>query len=84
MSNSHGFELVPQEMKDALEKFDGEAEGVVQSFLATLEAREPSPLIYHYTNDAGLRGILESGQLWLTDVFKLNDPSEYRGASPYR
>jgi len=25
-----------------------------------------------------LRGILEGGQLWLTDVFKLNDPSELR------
>jgi hypothetical protein len=34
------------------------------------------PLIYHYTNDCGLRGILESGQLWFTDIFKLNDPSE--------
>ncbi|MGA9505323.1 MAG: DUF2971 domain-containing protein, partial [Terriglobales bacterium] len=30
----------------------------------------------HYTGDGGLRGILETGQLWLTDVFSLNDPSE--------
>jgi hypothetical protein len=34
----------------------------------------PPPIIYHYTNDAGLRGILESGKLWLTDIFDLNDP----------
>jgi hypothetical protein len=38
----------------------------------------PPPIIYHYTNDVGLRGILESGQLWFTDIFNLNDPSELR------
>jgi hypothetical protein len=35
-------------------------------------------MVYHYTDDRGLRGILESGRLWLTDVFNLNDPSELR------
>lgn len=32
--------------------------------------------IFHYTNCVGLRGILSSGQLWMTDMFALNDPSE--------
>ncbi len=32
--------------------------------------------MFHYTNDIGLRGILQSGNLWLTDMFSLNDPSE--------
>jgi hypothetical protein len=71
-----GFELVPVDMKDALEKFYGEAGQIVHSFLRTLESQEPPPVIYHYTNDVGLRGILETGQLWLTDIFSLNDPSE--------
>jgi hypothetical protein len=34
--------------------------------------------IYHYTNDAGLHGILKTGKLWFTDIFNLNDPSELK------
>lgn len=69
-----GFDLVPRDMQDALEKFNGEAEQIVHSFLGTLESQEPPPIICHYTNDVGLRGISETGQLWLTDIFSLNDP----------
>jgi hypothetical protein len=50
----------------------------VTSFVTELEALPIPPRIYHYTNDAGLRGILRSGTLWLTDIFDLNDPSELR------
>jgi hypothetical protein len=32
----------------------------------------------HYTDDAGLKGILESGRLRLTSVANLNDPAELR------
>ena len=67
---------IPQDMKDALIKFDAAAEAIVKSFLDTVESQEPPKIIYHYTNDVGLRGILESGQLWLSDIFNLNDPSE--------
>jgi hypothetical protein len=35
-------------------------------------------MIYHYTDDLGLRGIIESGKLWFSDIFGLNDPSELR------
>jgi len=41
-----------------------------------LESEEAPQLIYHYTDDKGLKGVLESGCFWLTDVFSLNDPSE--------
>jgi hypothetical protein len=34
--------------------------------------------MYHYTDASGLEGILRSGTLWLTDVFRLNDPGEIR------
>jgi len=67
---------IPQEMKDALTKFDVTAEGIVKSLLDTVESQEPPKIIYHYTSDDGLRGILETGQLWLSDIFNLNDPSE--------
>lgn len=37
----------------------------------------PSPsIIYHYTDSAGLLGILDGGKIRLTDIFGLNDPSE--------
>jgi hypothetical protein len=32
--------------------------------------------LYHYTNGAGLRGIIESQKIWLTSYRHLNDPSE--------
>jgi hypothetical protein len=73
-------QLYPQDMRDALDLFCREAQNLVAEWVKALS--EPAPLIYHYTNDAGLRGILETGQLWLTDIFKLNDPSEvYHGFS---
>lgn len=67
---------IPQDMLDALAKFDSTAKQIVDSFCKTLESQEPPQTIYHYTNDVGLKGILETGQLWLTDIFNLNDPSE--------
>lgn len=36
-----------------------------------------SPTIYHYTDTAGLIGILNSGKVWATHVSKLNDSTEY-------
>jgi hypothetical protein len=35
--------------------------------------------IYHYTGDAGLRGIIESQQLWATNFAYLNDSEEHTG-----
>ena len=67
---------IPQPLRDALSDFDTAADELVKSFIATLETREPPPLIYHYTDHVGLRGILETGQMWLSDIFNLNDPSE--------
>ncbi len=67
---------VPLDMKLALKKFDAEADNLVASFISPIEAVPPPPLVYNYTNDIGLRGILESGKLWLSDIFSLNDPTE--------
>jgi hypothetical protein len=33
--------------------------------------------LFQYTNGAGLKGIVETGQIWLTNIFDLNDPSEF-------
>ena len=47
----------------------------------TLPNLEEAPLpaaVYHYTDAAGLQGILDSGVLWATDYRYLNDSSELR------
>jgi len=67
----------PQEMQDALHKFRYEAAQIIDSFCQTLKSQTP-PTLYHYTDDIGLKGILETGKLWLTDIFDLNDPSELK------
>ena len=69
-------DFVPPDMRAQLQKFDKEAEELIASFAGKIDSSPPPPLIYHYTTDAGLRGILETGKIWLTDIFNLNDPSE--------
>jgi len=67
---------VHPDMSAALAYGGCEAEKIVDAFLESLEATPPPPILYHYTNDVGLRGILETEKLWLTDILSLNDPSE--------
>jgi len=47
---------------------------IIDGFTAKLDAALGT--VYHYTNRAGLWGILSSGKIWLTDIYGLNDPSE--------
>lgn len=47
----------------------------LEKYLNRIEKNPERPL-YHYTNYAGLLGILESKCLWLTEHKYLNDPSE--------
>jgi hypothetical protein len=65
-------------MAKAIVEYDAEATKILQAFLNTVEAKKPPPLLYHYTNNAGLAGIVESGRLWFADIFAQNDPSELR------
>jgi hypothetical protein len=71
-------DTIPREVRNELEEFARVATGIVTSFVTELEPLPVPPRIYHYTNDAGLLGILRSGTLWFTDIFDLNDPSELR------
>jgi|SRR5688572_6288075 hypothetical protein len=43
--------------------------------IAELLRRRPSTL-YHYTNQRGLRGIIQSRKIWASNVMYLNDASE--------
>jgi hypothetical protein len=70
--------LIPRDMAKAILRYEADATKILQAFIHTVEAQKPPALLYHYTNDAGLAGIIESGQLRFSDIFALNDPSELR------
>jgi len=44
--------------------------------IASAEFKSRCPLLYHYTNAAGLKGIISSNSLWGTDTRFLNDSAE--------
>jgi hypothetical protein len=69
---------IPRDMAKAILRYDAEATKILQAFINKIEIKNPPTVLYHYTNDAGLEGIIKSGQLWFTDIFALNDPSELR------
>jgi hypothetical protein len=38
--------------------------------------------LFQYTDAAGIKGIIDSQEIWLTSLFHLNDPSElYHGVN---
>jgi hypothetical protein len=69
---------LPPKMENALSAFDDAAHSLLKESFDPVDALPPPTTIYHYTNDLGLRGILETGRLWFSDLFSLNDPSDLR------
>lgn len=52
--------------------------------LADRAAKVPVPsTLFHYTKSTGLKGIIESGHLRLSDILGTNDPSEMRHGVQY-
>lgn len=78
MSSEKALDSIPADMLVALQRYQMRCEDVVGAFRSGLEKQSPPQTLYHYTTSAGLRGILQSGVIWLTDIFALNDPSELR------
>ena len=48
----------------------------LKKYEPAVQAATPPEVLYHYTSGAGLLGIITSHELWASDVFYLNDPSE--------
>lgn len=67
---------LPDDWESNLRRIASAGTEVIEPFMRILNERPQPKTLYHYTNDVGLKGILESGKLWLTDVFDMNDPSE--------
>jgi hypothetical protein len=64
--------------RSEIDEYQAAADATLGSFIGRFDGQPPPNTIYHYTDDRGLRGIIESGKLWFTDIFDLNDPSELR------
>ena len=64
---------LPPVLQEAIQKFNARTE---QHLKAEQDADTITEPLYHYTNGYGIKGILESGQVWFTDYRHLNDPSE--------
>jgi Protein of unknown function (DUF2971) len=69
---------LPENVRDQIKAFHSFGESLVERFVKEVNERPVPKLIYHYTDGAGLRGILESGTLRFGDIFYMNDPSEIR------
>lgn len=55
--------------------------GNVAQALAYIKAKKATqPIVYHYTNGHGLKGIIESKTIWATHIGFMNDTREYREA----
>ena len=52
---------IPCEMVKALLQYEAEATKALETFVQTVEAKKPPPMLYHYTTEMGLRGILKAG-----------------------
>jgi hypothetical protein len=70
--------LTRNAIDEILDAFSVDADEVVNIFAQEMDKTPPPATIYHYTDDRGLAGILESGRMRLTDIFGLNDPTELR------
>ena len=46
------------------EEFRSRAANIVGNFVTNVNAAQVPNIIYHYTDGAGLLGILQSGKLW--------------------
>jgi hypothetical protein len=50
-----------------------------------MEANEKPTYLYHYTTAEGLKGMIEDQELWATDIFYLNDWTEfYHGRAEFK
>ena len=73
------IDVLPEDVERELSRCGEELEKVIRDQNQDQQNnRAVPPLLYHYTDEAGLAGIIETGTIRLSDIHKLNDPSEIR------
>jgi hypothetical protein len=74
---------IPDDMIEGIAQFSRQASTLVNTVFQNANKKRRPKLIYHYTNDAGLMGIIEKGEFWCTHISYLNDPTEiHHGIAP--
>src|ERR1035441_3309460 len=76
-------DINPYSGKITRDPIHGDLPGEVAYFLALWRNvhRPPPPRLSHYTDAAGLCGIVRSGSLWATHIYYLNDSLEFKYGS---
>ena len=69
---------IPEDLRSRISIFDNQVNLLIQEFITDLESQGAPPALFHYTNERGLCGIIQSGQLWCSDIFRQNDENELR------
>src|ERR1700722_1366245 len=74
------YQYLPKELQKELDGCNRDLCAVVDELNERQFATLPPKILYQYTDAKGLRGILNSGTVWVTDVLEQKDPSEvYHG-----
>ena len=66
------------DMNKELDIFEKKCQQIIDDLNAENEIEKRTNLIYHYTDENGLWGILSSGTIRATNIFSLNDPNELK------
>lgn len=69
---------LPKELQLKIDSFTHDATAICDELIKKQQSQSLPEKIYHYTNEGGLRGILESGKIRRTSFVNLNDPSEIK------
>jgi hypothetical protein len=69
---------LPENLRQEIKRFHVEGTAWLKALEGELNEVGVPPIVYHYTDGVGLRGILETGTLRFGDIFYLNDPSELK------
>jgi hypothetical protein len=69
---------LPGEMRAEIKRVFAAGNALVEALVEKRNVEPVPKTLYHYTDGAGLRGIIKSGTLRCGDIFYLNDPSELR------
>jgi len=74
------YRYLPKELQKEVDGCNRDLCAVVDELNERQFAALPPKILYQYTDAKGLRGILNSGTVWVTDVLEQKDPSEvYHG-----
>jgi hypothetical protein len=78
--NELNADNLPADMREHFDRCCAALDAAADAVMEPQYDVQPPSMLYHYTDGAGLLGILKGGRIWLSNAAGLNDPSEiYHG-----